>query len=371
MNGSRARRAVVKVGTSSVTHDNGAINTELVASLCAQIARLKTDGHEVLLVSSGAVSAGVAALGLTERPSDIGTLQALAAIGQSRLMQHYNDVFSVHSLVAGQVLLVPHDFGDRQQYLHARNTMLRLLELGVVPIINENDAIANDEIRFGDNDRIAALVAHSVGADVLVLLTDQDGLYTKDPRHNADAELIAVVGSDDDLMSVSAGSAGTARGSGGMASKLSAARIASWSGIRTVIGRATRENVVVDAVHGDAGVGTTFLGRDRQLSARKLWIAFAAQSEGSVTIDDGAVGAVTTRGTSLLSPGVKSASGNFDAGAIVDVLDGSGSTVARGTAAMSSGELREVMGKRSADVPDGVSTMVIHRDEMVVFTSLV
>ena len=365
------RRAVVKVGTSSVTHDNGSINTELVSSLCDQIARLKSEGHEVLLVTSGAVSAGVAALGLFERPSDIGTLQALAAIGQSRLMQHYNEVFSRHSLVAGQVLLVPHDFGDRQQYLHARNTMLRLLELGVVPIINENDAIANDEIRFGDNDRIAALVAHSVGADVLVLLTDQDGLYTKDPRHNADAALIPVVQSDDDLMSVSAGSAGTARGSGGMASKLSAARIASWSGIRTVIGRATRDDVVLDAVHGESGAGTTFLGRDRHLSARKLWIAFAAQSEGSVSIDAGAVGAVTTRGTSLLAPGVTGTMGQFDAGAIIDVLDGSGASVARGTAAMSSAELQDLLGKRSADIPDGVSTMVIHRDEMVVFTSLV
>jgi glutamate 5-kinase len=209
-----------------------------------------------------------------------------------------------------------------------------------------------------------------VGADVLVLLTDQDGLYTKDPRHNADAALIPVVQSDDDLMSVSAGSAGTARGSGGMASKLSAARIASWSGIRTVIGRATRENIVVDAVRGEAGVGTTFLGRDRQLSARRLWIAFAAHSEGSVAIDDGAVGAVTTRGTSLLSPGVVTVDGNFDVGDIVDVVDGTGVVVARGTASMAASELREVMGKRSADVPDGVSTMLIHRDEMVVFNSL-
>jgi glutamate 5-kinase len=373
MNATAARRAVVKVGTSSVTHDNGTINAELVSSLCGQIAALKSDGHEILLVSSGAVSAGVAALGLSERPSDIGTLQALAAIGQSRLMQHYNEVFALHSLVAAQVLLVPHDFGDRQQYLHARNTMLRLIELGVVPIINENDAIANDEIRFGDNDRIAALVAHSVAADVLVLLTDQEGLYTKDPRHNADAELIRVVQSDDNLMSVSAGSAGTARGSGGMASKLSAARIASWSGIRTVIGRANRESVVVDAVCGEsggAGVGTTFLGRDRQLSARKLWIAFAANSEGWVTIDTGAVGAVTARGTSLLSPGVVAVSGSFVAGDIIDVLDPNGAVIARGTAAMSHAELRDVMGKRASDLPDGSSSMVVHRDEMVVLTEL-
>ena len=362
-------RVVVKVGTSSVTHVDGALNSEMFSSLAAQIARLRASGHEVLLVTSGAVSAGVAALGLTQRPSDIGTLQALAAIGQSRLMERYNAVFAPHRLVTAQVLLVPHDFGDRQQYLHARQTMMRLLELGVIPIINENDAIANDEIRFGDNDRIAALVAHSVGADVLVLLTDQEGLYTKDPRSNVDARLIETVSPDDDLLSVSAGSAGTARGSGGMASKLSAARIASWSGIRTVIARSSREGVLVDAVNPSTTVGTTFLGRDRQLSARRLWIAFAAQAVGRVVIDDGAVAAVETRGTSLLSPGVLSLEGEFSAGDVVDIVNHDGRLVARGAASMSAHDLNDIRGKRSADLVEGASSLVVHRDEMVVLSA--
>ncbi len=363
-------RVVVKVGTSSITHVSGALNADMFTSLAAQISRLRGDGHEVLLVTSGAVSAGVAALGMSQRPADVGTLQALAAIGQSRLMERYNAVFAPHGLVTAQVLLVPHDFGDRQQYLHARRTMLRLLELGVLPVINENDAIANDEIRFGDNDRIAALVAHSVAADVLVLLTDQEGLYTEDPRSNTTAALIALVSTDDDLLSVAAGSAGTARGSGGMASKLSAARIASWSGVRTVIARSSRDNVLIEAVDPQATVGTTFLGRDRQLSARRLWIAFAAQPEGRIVIDAGAVAAVESRGTSLLSPGVTDVDGDFAAGDVVDVVDGSGHLVARGATSMSRAEIASLRGKRAADLGEGVSTLVVHRDEMVVLSAL-
>ena len=363
-------RVVVKVGTSSVTHANGVLNADMFTSLATQIVRLRGDGHEVLLVTSGAVSAGVAALGMAHRPADVGTLQALAAIGQSRLMERYNAVFAPHGVVTGQVLLVPHDFGDRQQYLHARQTMMRLLELGVLPVINENDAIANDEIRFGDNDRIAALVAHSVAADVLVLLTDQEGLYTKDPRSNDDAMLIEEVSTDDDLLSVAAGSAGTDRGSGGMASKLSAARIASWSGVRTVIARASRDNVLVDAVDPVTRVGTTFLGRDRQLSARRLWIAFAAQPEGRVVIDAGAVAAIESRGPSLLSPGVTAVEGDVAAGAVVDVVDGSGGLVARGAAVISHAEIAGLRGKRASDLAEGVSTLVVHRDEMVVLSAL-
>jgi glutamate 5-kinase len=363
-------RVVAKVGTSSVTHSDGTLNDAMFTSLAAQIAVLREAGHEVLLVTSGAVAAGVAATGMAQRPSDVGTLQALAAIGQSRLMERYNAVFASHGLVTAQVLLVPHDFGDRQQYLHARQTMLRLIELGVVPIINENDAIANDEIRFGDNDRIAALVAHSVAADVLVLLTDQDGLYTQDPRSNPDATLVSTVAPDDDLLSVAAGSAGTARGSGGMASKLSAARIASWSGIRTVIARAARDRVLIDAVDPAVAVGTTFLGRDRQLSARRLWIAFAAQPDARVIIDSGAVAAIESRGTSLLSPGVSDLEGSFAAGEVVDIVDAAGQLVARGAAAMTSAELALIRGKRTSDLGEGVSSLVVHRDEMVVLSAL-
>ena len=221
-------RIVAKIGTSSLTDPLGVIDEAVIDTLCAQLAALRAAGHDVVLVSSGAISAGVAALGLGARPTDTLTLQALSAAGQSRLMEVYNRCLGARGVVAAQVLLVPHDFIDRNQYLHARNTMVRLLELGCIPIVNENDAIASDEIRYGDNDRIAALVAHSLGADLLVLLTDIDGLYTADPRTDPTATLVARVAADDPLLSVSAGSTGSNRGSGGMASKLSAARMASW-----------------------------------------------------------------------------------------------------------------------------------------------
>ena len=281
-------RIVVKIGTSSVTDEGGSIQQSVIANLCRQVAHLRGDGHEVLVVSSGAVAGGVAALGLTRRPSDTLTLQALAAVGQSRLMQEYNQQLHRHGLVGAQVLLVPNDFIDRHQYLHARDTLCRLLELGCVPVINENDAIASDEIRFGDNDRIAALVAHSVSADVLILLTDIAGLYTADPNVDPAAAFIDQVNADDPLLSVNASSTGTARGSGGMASKLAAARIASWSGVRTVIADAQRENVLAQALSQERGAGTQFLPHDRQLSARKLWIAFAAHNAGVIIVDAGA-----------------------------------------------------------------------------------
>ena len=252
-------RVVAKIGTSSLTTASGEIATAMVQSLCDQVAQLRAAGHEVLVVSSGAVAGGVAALGLSQRPSDTLTLQALSAVGQSRLMSVYNAALAQHGLVGAQVLLVPNDFVDRMQYLHARETLQRLLSLGCVPIINENDAIASDEIRYGDNDRIAALVANSIDADVLVLLTDIDGLYTADPQRDESAQLVSRVEADDELLSVRAGVSAGERGSGGMASKLAAARIASWSGVRTVIARASAANVLLDAASESAAVGTTSL----------------------------------------------------------------------------------------------------------------
>ncbi len=245
-------------------------------------------GHEVLLVCSGAVSAGVAASGSLSRPADMPTLQALAAAGQPRLMAVYNAEFGRHGLVAAQALVVPPDFVNRRQYLHARQTLVRLLELGCVPVINENDAIASDEIRWGDNDRIAALVSHLVAADLVVLLTDTPGLYTADPRTDPTARLIELVTADDPLLAVEAGRSGSDRGSGGMASKLQAARIASWSGVRAVIAQASRRCVLADAVASVPGVGTTFEAHDRRLGARKLWIGFASAVAGTVVVDDGA-----------------------------------------------------------------------------------
>lgn len=360
-------RVVAKIGTSSITDARGAISVAMVEALCEQVADLRNDGHEVLVVTSGAVAGGVAALGFAERPTDTATLQALAAAGQSRLMGHYNAAFDKHQLVGAQVLLVPNDFIDRAQYLHARHTMLRLLELGCVPIINENDAIASDEIRFGDNDRMAALVAHSVSADLLVLLTDTAGLYTADPSVDSSASLVAHVAADDELMTVRAGSTSSGVGSGGMASKLAAARIASWSGVRTVIAAAKRPKVLREAVEAVPAVGTTFTAHDRSLTARKLWIAFAAQPAGHVTVDPGARNALVSRGVSLLHAGVVQASGDFSAGDVVDVLDETGVLVARGLVRVDARVASAAAGKKSSELPDDVPAELIHRDDLIVY----
>jgi glutamate 5-kinase len=358
-------RLVVKIGTSSLTDELGVIDATVIAGVCAQIAELRRDGHEVVLVTSGAVAAGVAALGLAARPGDTATLQALAAAGQSRLMEQYNRALDAHGLVAAQVLLVPNDFVDRRQYLHARSTLTRLLELGCVPIVNENDAIASHEIRFGDNDRIAALVAHNVNAELLVLLTDMAGLYTADPRFDPTATLIDEVQAGDPLLEVNAGTPGSTRGSGGMVSKLSAARMASWSGVRATIAAATRPSVLVDAVAGRR-VGTTFQPSSRRLSARKLWIAFASHVEGAVLVDDGASRALVERGRSLLPAGVTGVSGDFAEGDVIDVRDSAGVTVARGMALNDAGVIRQVAGKRTTELPSDVVHEVIHRDDLVV-----
>jgi glutamate 5-kinase len=358
-------RVVAKIGTSSVTDVHGAIVERAIASLCDQTAELVAAGHEVLIVSSGAVSAGVAAQGLTARPTDLNTLQALAAIGQPRLIEVYNAQFARHGLLAAQALVVPHDFIDRRQYLHARQTVVRLLELGAVPIINENDAIAADELRYGDNDRIAALVAHLVSADLLVLLTDTPGLYTADPRADASAEMIVDVAADDPMLSVSAGRSGTQRGSGGMASKLAAARVASWSGVRAVIAHAERPSVLADAVAAVPGVGTTFQAHDRRLSARKLWIAFASAVAGTLVVDDGAHRALTERNTSLLPAGVVRVEGGFHEGDTVALARTDGTVFAHGMTAADAATSRRVAGRRTSDLPSDVAHELVHRDDLV------
>jgi glutamate 5-kinase len=366
-------RVVAKIGTSSLTDDVGVIDRAMIANVCQQIARLRADGHEVVLVTSGAVSAGVSALGMKERPSDIRTLQALAAAGQSRLMEVYNAEFGSHGLVAAQVLLVPHDFVDRTQYLHARDTLERLIELGCVPVVNENDAIANDEIRFGDNDHISALLSHLLKADVLILLTDIEGLYTSDPRADASASLITDVYEGDPLMSVDAGASGSNRGSGGMASKLSAARIASWSGVRAVIARADIAGVLYDIVNDivngalaqTSSIGTTFHGSDRNLSARQLWVAFASEVSGRVHIDAGA-SQILVRGTvSLLPAGVTRVDSEFDAGDTIEIISSDGVAIARGSASMSSAQVVQSLGRRSSELEDGFPQVVVRRDALV------
>jgi glutamate 5-kinase len=358
-------RVVAKIGTASITDDRGAISTDAVAKLSDEVATLRSQGHEVVVVSSGAVAAGVAALGLAARPTDIQTLQAISAAGQSRLVEAYNRELARHGLVGAQVLLDPHDFVDRTQYLHARRTIERLLELGCIPVVNENDAIANDELRYGDNDRLAALLANSIGADVLVLLTDMDGVYTADPRRDPSATLIPLVRVGDPLLAVRAEAGGSGRGSGGMASKLTAARMASWSGIRSVIARAARPDVLAGAVSAEL-VGTTFEAHDRSLSARKLWIAFASEVMGAIEVDGGAERALTERPNSLLPAGVVAVRGAFAEGDTVDIVGPHGRAFARGLAAVDGVVARAVVGLRTSDLPDGVNHEVVHRDDLVV-----
>ena len=356
-------RIVAKIGTASITDERGVIDVAAITRLADEVALLRGRGDEVVIVSSGAVAAGVAAMGMTERPVDMPTIQAISAIGQSRLVEAYNVEFARHGLVGAQLLVDPFDFVRREQYLHLRQTMQRLLELGVVPVVNENDAIANDELRYGDNDRIAALIANSVGADVLVLLTDMDGVFTADPRRDASATLIPFVRSDDPLLSISADAGGSGRGSGGMASKLTSARMASWSGIRSVIALASRPGVLAGSASNEL-VGTTFEPHERTLSARKLWIAFAAEIAGSIVVDAGARRALTERPNSLLPAGVLRADGEFESGHVVSVVDDSGQQFARGISSMSSTTVAAVAGRNTSELPDGHSH-VIRRDDLV------
>ncbi len=361
---------VVKIGTSSITDDAGHIDRPAIAKLCEEVVGLQEAGHRVVVVTSGAITAGLPSLALNgRRPTDLATLQAVAAVGQSRLMRVYDDVFAAHGVVAGQVLLAPLDFVHRQQYLHARQTIGRLLELGVVPVVNENDAIADDEIRFGDNDRLAALVGHLVGADLLVLLTDTPGLYTADPRLDASASLIEEILEVDHALEAGAGGAGSARGSGGMASKLAAAKIAAWSGLGTVIAAADRPDVLAGAIAGEAGAGTFVRPRERRLSARKLWIAFAVGASGTVIVDLGARRALIERGVSLLPAGVVDVEGVFESEAAVEVADTTGAVFAKGLVRHSAARVKQLAGLRTTDLPPDVPHEVIHRDDLVVLPS--
>jgi glutamate 5-kinase len=357
--------AVVKIGTSSITRESGELDDAALIKLAEDLARARLDGHRLVLVLSGAIAAGMPVLGVRDRPSDMGTLQAIAAVGQPRLQERVNALLETHGLVAGQVLLTPYDFVHRSQYLHARETLQRLLELGVLPVVNENDTVADDEIRYGDNDRLAALVSHLLGADVLLMLTDTSGVFTSDPRHDAGASLIEEIVEVDEALERVAGGAGTARGSGGMASKLAAAKIAAWSGVRAVIASAALPNVVADALDGNP-VGTVFAPRSQRLGARKLWIAFAQGSAGRVIVDGGARKALVEGGKSLLAAGVRDVDGSFDVDTAVEIVDDAGRVFAKGLSRYSAAQLRAVAGRRTSDLPEGLPHEVVHRDDLVV-----
>ena len=312
-------------------------------------------------MTSGAISAGWAALDRgDQRPADPAVLQAVSAVGQHRLMRLWQDGLEPHGLLAGQVLLAPLDFVHRTQYLHARGTLRHLIDLGVVPVVNENDAVADEEIRFGDNDRLAALVAHLVGARLLVLLTDAPGLLTADPRRTSEASLIEEVVEIDQQLERLAGGPGSVLGSGGMASKLAAAKIATWSGVEAVIADAGRPGVLAAALAGESGAGTVFRAREARLSARKLWIAFALGSAGSLTVDEGARAALTEKGRSLLAPGVTGVTGGFRPGDAVEVTGPDGRVFAKGLVRVPAERAGEWMGRRSQ--------VVVHRDDLVLVT---
>lgn len=332
---------VIKVGTSSLTNDDGVIDSSVIARVCQQVAQLREDGNEVTIVTSGAIAAGMPLMGIAaaDRPTDTVTLQALSAIGQPALVSEWGSALAEHGISVGQILLAPHNFGDRKQYLHARSTLQRLQSLGIVPLINENDAVTDAEIRYSDNDRIAALVATLVQADSLILLTDTDGVLTADPRLDPEASLIDEIVEFDQQLEDRAGGAGSERGSGGMASKLTAAKIAAWSGIRTVIANAERDDVIVDAVANVAGVGTVVQPRSGRLNARKLWIGFAMPSQGTIHVDAGAQNALASGGNSVLAVGVTSTDGSFERGDAVDVAGPDGTVFAKGLARAGSAEL--------------------------------
>ena len=360
------RLIVAKIGTSSLTDTTGAIVPAAIEKLCAEVASLREGGDRVVVVSSGAIAAGLPVLGLHEpRPTAPAVLQAVSAVGQVHLVGHYNRALAAHGLVGGQVLLAPLDFINRRQYLHARQTLRVLLDLGVVPVVNENDAIADDEIRFGDNDRLAALVSHLLGADLLVLLTDTAGVLTGDPQVDREASLIEEIVAVDHQMEAMAGGAGTARGSGGMASKLAAAKIAAWSGVRVVIAGAARPGVLTDAAAGVPGVGTVIVPRAQRQPARKLWIAFAIGASGTIVVDEGAKAALLERGVSLLPAGVVAVYGTFDADDAVELAGPDGRVFAKGLTRHPANRVKELAGRQTADLPDHVIHEVIHRDDLV------
>lgn len=363
------RRIVVKIGTSSLTLPDGGVNEERIEALADEAKALREQGISLILVSSGAIGIGARRLGLTQRPRAIPDKQAAAAVGQGLLMQAYEKAFTARQLVVGQVLLTAEDTVDRRRHLNSRNTFLKLLEYGAIPIVNENDTVAVDEIRFGDNDTLSALVATLVEADLLILLSDVDGLYDANPRRNANARLLPVVAELTAELEAAAGGAGSDFGTGGMATKLEAARIVTAAGIPMVLAHSARPKVLLDVVAG-RDVGTLFLPRGQGMRARKRWLAFHQRARGSVVVDEGAARALVERGGSLLPAGVVRVEGTFEAGDLLRVLATDGTELARGLTNYSSDALRRMAGRRTSELEAVLGYKgydeVIHRDNMVV-----
>lgn len=361
-----APRIVVKVGSSSLTRRGGGIDTAAIDRLADCLSARQARGHQVVLVSSGSIATGFPVLGLQRRPRDLATQQAAASIGQGMLIAQYSAAFARHGIVVGQVLLTADDVIRRSHYRNAQRTLFRLLELGVVPIVNENDTVATDEIRVGDNDRLAALVAHLVQAEALVLLSDVDGLYDGPPDRPG-ARLIPCVESADDLREVRIGGTGSAGvGLGGMATKVEAAAIATSAGIPVLLASAAQAETALS----QAEVGTVFRPTGQRQSTRLLWLAHATQPAGRLRLDAGAVQAVVHRRTSLLAAGVTAVEGSFTAGDPVDLLDEKGHAIARGLVNFDSSELPGLLGRSTRDLARELGPAyereVVHRDDLVI-----
>ena len=366
MSRAQARRVVVKVGSSSITDGANGLDGVRVDALVAALATHRRAGTEIVLVSSGAIAAGLEPLQLRRRPRDLATQQAAASVGQGLLMHRYTEAFAAQEVRVGQVLLTADDVVRRSHYRNAQRTLYRLLELGVLPVVNENDTVATDEIRFGDNDRLAALVAHLVHADLLLLLSDVDGLYDGDPRRDG-ARRIERVDSEADLSGVVLGRrGGSGVGTGGMATKVDAARIATGAGVPVVLARADQAHAALSSER----VGTYFAATRRRTPTRLLWLAHAATTHGSLVLDAGAVTAVVERRASLLPAGVVAVQGSFVAGDPIDLLAENGHVVARGLVNFDATELPELLGRSTRDLARERGTAyereVVHRDDLIV-----
>lgn len=342
-------KVVVKIGSALLTDNGKGIDHNMIANWVNQIAMLRTSGVDVVLVSSGAIVEGIKRLGLKSRPTSISQLQAMAAVGQMGLAQAYEACFNEHGLHCAQVLLTHDDLANRQRYLNARSTLRTLLSYGAIPVVNENDTVSNEEIRFGDNDTLGALVSNLIEADLLIILTDQTGLYDSNPAHNANATLIQKADANDPVLMTYAGPSDGTLGRGGMQTKVSAAQLAARSGTHTVIASGKHDNVISQLVQGEA-IGTFLEARQGHLAARKQWLAGHMRCKGKLHLDDGAVNVLVNKNASLLSIGVHKISGQFNRGEVVSCVDGNGVEVARGLVNYSSVESTKIMGQSSLNL---------------------
>ena len=365
----QAQRLVVKVGSSLVTNEGRGIDAQAIATWAAEIAALRDLGREIVVVSSGAVAEGMKRLSWVRRPQSMQDLQAAAAVGQMGLAQVYETEFRRFGLQTAQILLTHEDLADRTRYLNARSTLTRLIELGVIPIINENDTVVTDEIKVGDNDTLAALVTNLIEADALVILTDQAGLYTADPRSHPDAHLLSKVKAGDPRLEAMAGGAGSLIGKGGMLTKVLAARRAASAGAHTIVASG-RESKVLQRLAGGEMIGTSFIANTAKLTARKQWIADQLQLRGALVLDAGALKALLRDGKSLLPIGVSEVQGDFARGDVVACLSQAGSEVGRGLINYASSETRRIIGKPSSEIESLLGFVeepeLIHRSNLVI-----